>query len=398
LFCNLSSLEVLDLASNNLSGSLPRCLGNFGDSLLILDLQKNKFEGSIPKIWIKGGQLKIIKFSQNKFQGHLPKSLAKCTMLKVLDLSDNQVKGRFPFWLGHLPNLEVLILRSNKFYGSILGTSQTFFKFPRMRIFDISYNEFMGMLPLRLLENWKVTQFENVDPLPYIHENPFAEIQTSDGMFKYYEMYTYSMNLTNKGNNMFYQEVIELLRAIDFSSNKFVGEVPKYIENLKGFQLLNLSNNYLNGSILPSLGNLIALEALDLSKNNLSGEIPQQLTQLTFLEFFDVSHNNLTGPIPQGNQFGTFENNSFEGNPGLCGRPLTKTCGNSDEPTSQPSIFEESQNSGSPFEFGWKIVVIGYGFGFVVGVIIGPIVIARKHDWLMKTFRVRPLSRRRRRN
>jgi len=398
LFCNLSSLEVLDLASNNLSGSLPRCLGNFGDSLLILDLQKNKFEGSIPKIWIKGGQLKIIKFSQNKFQGHLPKSLAKCTMLKVLDLSDNQVKGRFPFWLGHLPNLEVLILRSNKFYGSILGTSQTFFKFPRMRIFDISYNEFMGMLPLRLLENWKVTQFENVDPLPYIHENPFAEIQTSDGMFKYYEMYTYSMNLTNKGNNMFYQEVIELLRAIDFSSNKFVGEVPKFIENLKGVQLLNLSNNYLNGSILPSLGNLIALEALDLSKNNLSGEIPQQLTQLTFLEFFDVSHNNLTGPIPQGNQFGTFENNSFEGNPGLCGRPLTKTCGNSDEPTSQPSIFEESQNSGSPFEFGWKIVVIGYGFGFVVGVIIGPIVIARKHDWLMKTFRVRPLSRRRRRN
>jgi hypothetical protein len=40
--------------------------------------------------------------------------------------------------------------------------------------------------------------------------------------------------------------------------------------------------------------------------------------------------------------------------------------------------------------------VIGYGFGFVVGVIIGPIVITRKHDWLMKTFRIRPLSQRRR--
>ncbi|XP_059449545.1 receptor-like protein 7 [Corylus avellana] len=29
-FCNLSSLQVLDLANNNLSGSLPRCLDNFG--------------------------------------------------------------------------------------------------------------------------------------------------------------------------------------------------------------------------------------------------------------------------------------------------------------------------------------------------------------------------------
>jgi hypothetical protein len=212
------------------------------------------------------------------------------------------------------------------------------------------------------------------------------------------QVYTYSMKLTNKGKNMVYEKVLELFIAIDFSSNKFVGEVPKSIENLKGVQLLNLSNNYLTGHIPPSLGNLLALEALDLSQNKLSGEIPQQLTQLTFLGFFNVSHNNLTGPIPQGKQFVTFENNSFEGNPGLCGRPLTKTCANFDEPTSQPSIFEESQNSGSPFEFGWKIIVIGYGFGFVVGVIIGPIVIARKHEWLMKTFRIRPLSRKRRRN
>jgi hypothetical protein len=130
-FCNLSFLKVLDLGSNNLSGSLPRCLDNFGDSLKILDLQINRFEGSIPKNWIKGGQLSIIKFTQNKFQGHLPISLAKCTMLKVLDLSYNQFNGRFPFWLGCLPNLEILILRSNKFNGT-MEIAQTHFKFPKM--------------------------------------------------------------------------------------------------------------------------------------------------------------------------------------------------------------------------------------------------------------------------
>ncbi|XP_059449547.1 receptor-like protein 6 [Corylus avellana] len=371
LFCTLIFLQVLDLANNNLSGSLPHCLDNFGASLSVLDLRRNKFQGSIPQTWIGGGQLRVINFSQNKFQGHLPRLLAKCTWLRVLDLSDNQFIDIFPFWLGHLPNLEVLILRSNKFNGS-MGTPQTYFKFPNLRILDISHNDFMGKLPLRLLENWKAKNFENA--------------------------YTYSMMMTNKGNSMFYEKVQELFTAIDFSSNNFVGEIPESIGNLKGAQLLNLSNNALIGHIPSSLGNLTELEALDLSHNKLSGEIPQQLTQLTFLGFLNVSRNNLMGPIPQGRQFDTFENKSFQGNPGLCGRPLTRKCGNSNEPPSHPSISRESQDFGLPFEFGWKIVVIGYVFGFVVGVIIGPIVIARKHDWLMKTLRIRPMSGRRRRN
>jgi Leucine-rich repeat (LRR) protein len=397
LFCNLSSLKVLDLGNNNLSDSLPRCLDNFGASLSVLDLRKNKFQGSIPDTWIRSQYLSIINFSQNKFQGHLSRSLAECTMLTVLDLSDNQFNDKFPFWLGHLPNFEVLILRSNKFNGP-METPQTYFKFPNMRILDISNNDLMGKLPLGLLENWKAIKFENVASSTYIQKDSYLEIpkQPKWEYRLHQSTYTYSMIMTNKGNIMFYEKVQELFTAIDFSNNKFVGEIPKSIGNLKGVQLLNLSNNYLTGHIPSSLGNLTELETLDLSQNKLSGEIPQQLTQLTFLEVFNVSHNSLAGPIPQGKQFDTFENNSFEDNPGLCGKPLTKKCGNSDKAPFKHSIFEASQDSGSPFEFGWKIVVIGYGFGFVVGVIIGPIVIARKHDWLMKTFRIRPPSRRRR--
>jgi hypothetical protein len=229
-----------------------------------------------------------------------------------------------------------------------------------------------------------------VHPFTYIHED--GGFILGEGFRRGLDIpqaYTYSMMMTNKGKNLFYEKVPEIFTAIDFSSNIFVGDIPEYIETLKGAQLLNLSNNNLTGHILLSLGKLTELEALDLSHNKLSREIPQQLTQLTFLAFFNVSHNNLTGLIPQGKQFDTFENNSFEGNPGLCGRPLTRKCANSND---------ESQDSGLPFEFGWKIVVIGYGFGFVFGVIIGPIVIERKQDWLMKTFRIRPPSRRRRRN
>ncbi|XP_059449463.1 receptor-like protein 7 [Corylus avellana] len=398
LFCNLSSLIVLDSANNNLSGSLPRCFGNFSASLSVLDLQRNKFQGSIPETWIRGSQLGIINFSQNKFQGQLPRLLAECTMLKVLDLSDNQFNDMFPFWLGDLPNLQVLMLRSNKFNGP-METPQTYFKFPNIHILDISCNDFMGKLPLRLFENWKAKKFEDDEHmLTYIHES--SDFQKKRYWFAdvAWAAYTYSMVMTNKGNVVFYEKVQEVFTAIDFSSNRFVGEIPESIGNLKGAQLLNLSNNALTGHIPSSLGNLTKLETLDLSQNNLSGEIPQQLTQLIFLEVFSVSHNNLAGPIPQGKQFDTFENSSFEGNPRLCGRTLTRKCENSNEPHSHPSISQESQDSGSPFEFGWKIVAIGYGFGFVVGVIIGQIVIARKYDWLMKTLRIRPLGGRRHKN
>ena len=130
--------------------------------------------------------------------------------------------------------------------------------------------------------------------------------------------------------------------------------------------------------------NLTQLESLDLSQNRLSGEIPLQLTQLTFLEWFNVSHNYLTGPIPEGKQFNTFETSSFEGNLGLCGNPLSKKCWDFD---SSPAVFDRTLDSpGFLFEFGWKILLVGYGFGFIVGVIIGNIATTRKDDWLMKAF------------
>lgn len=142
------------------------------------------------------------------------------------------------------------------------------------------------------------------------------------------ETNTYSFTMSNKGMVMVYERLQEFYNmiAIDISSNKISGEIPKVIGDLKGLVSLNLSNNMLIGSIPSSLGKLSNLEALDLSLNNLSGKIPQQLTQLTFLEFFNVSFNNLSGPVPQNKQFATFQGDSFEGNQGLCGNQLLKKC------------------------------------------------------------------------
>ena len=201
------------------------------------------------------------------------------------------------------------------------------------------------------------------------------------------------MIMTNKVAVTIYMKIQELFTTLDLSTNRFSRDIPKSIGNLnlKGLDLLNLSNNILTGHIPQSLRNFEDLESLNLSQNRLFREIPQELTQLTFLESFNVSHNHLVGPIPQGKQFNTFVSNSFDGNPGLCESPLTKKCKNYEVSLLLPSTPEEIQDLVSPFQFGWKIVLIGYGFGLVVGVTIGHVVSARNHDWLMETFRMRKL-------
>ena len=353
--CNMTSLRILDVSNNNFSGSLHPCLQN------ILDLR-------------------MIRLRGNKFQGLLPRSLSNSTMLEAIDVSNNQFNDTFPSWLGNLPHLKVLMLHSNKFHGQMFESPEANYEFPNLRILDLSYNSFTGKLPINSFKNWNALKSENADHLTYIHTTISA----------YYGAYYWTMQITNKGLDRVYDNVPEFFRAIDMSNNRFVGEIPESIGDLKGLNMLNLSNNIFTGHIPSSLENLTKLESLDLSQNRLSGEIPQQLAQLTFLEWFNVSHNNLTGSIPHGKQFDTFENNSFEGNLGLCGNPLSKKCWNSDSSPPLPIVFEKSHDStGFLFEFGWKIVLIGYGFGLIIGVIIGNIVATRKRDWLMKTFGMR---------
>ncbi|XP_059446717.1 receptor-like protein 7 [Corylus avellana] len=372
LICNLSSILILDLSRNYLSGLLPKCLSNLGDSLLVLNLNDNKFHGTIPQIFTKGNKLRMIDFSQNQLHGRLPRSLANCTVLEVLNLGHNQMNDTFPFWLGILPELRVLILRSNGIYGAIRSPNSSF-DFSNIRIFDLSNNNITDKLPSQYFQNWKAMRIIDAKDLKYMQ---VYESFLSPGN-EWAAYFPYSMTFTYKGAERVFERILDVFTAIDLSSNRFEGEIPEVVRYLKGLQLLNLSNNFLTGPIPSSLVNLTELEVLDFAKNKLSGVIPLQLVQLTFLSFFNVAHNHLTGPIPHGNQFDTFPNSSFCNNPELCGSPLSKICGNLEDSPPPPSTFEGNQNSSS-FEFGWKVVVMGYGCGFIIGLVLGRIVFTKK--------------------
>ncbi|KAF7849362.1 hypothetical protein BT93_L0876 [Corymbia citriodora subsp. variegata] len=371
--CNLSSAITLDLSSNNLIGVLPVCLGNISESLMILNLKGNNFHGSIPEVLVRGTQLMMIDLSDNRLQGKLPRSLANCKMLEFINFANNFIVDTFPSWLGSLPELHVLILRSNRFQG-VIERPKSSFTFLKLQILDLSNNAFVGKLPIEFFESWNAMKSEKGN-FTYMQRNLRPALSSK---FTYFGYYDFSMTVIYKGLEWYYPKISEVFTVVDLSSNLFEGEIPDVIGDLKGLQGLNLSNNFLAGHIPPSLGNLIALESLDLSWNKLSGQIPQKLTELGFLSFLNVSYNNLTGSVPRGQQFDTFSNDSFEGNLGLCGEFIYQKCRDSGDTSRQPSTNQE-EDLELPIELNWKIVLLGYGSGLVIGVVIGNAFISWKN-------------------
>ncbi|KAF3437612.1 hypothetical protein FNV43_RR20368 [Rhamnella rubrinervis] len=385
MFCNLISLQYLDLINNKLSGELPQCLKNLSGSLFVLNLRNNHLQGSIPEIWTNESQLKMIDLSHNRFQGRLPRSLHSCSKLQVLNIGNNELEDVFPSWLGTLQDLRVLGLRSKHLHG-VIGKPFSDSGFPHLQVIDLSYNNFTGTLPCEYFQVW--------NSMKHIDVAANSSYLKSISRFKNAAFhYEYSIIITIKGMDRVFEQIQDVFAMIDFSSNKFEGEIPECIGSLQGLHVLSLSNNILTGSMPPALGNILQLESLDLSQNRLFGEIPHQLMQLNFLAFFNVSHNpNLTGPIPQGNQFGTFDSSSYDGNFGLCGNPLPRKCGNSESPKPPTS---EKKDSKSSIEFHWITILPGYAGGLVVGIVIGYTLITYEHVyWLMKIFRLRQLNAR----
>ncbi|GJS19747.1 leucine-rich repeat-containing protein [Tanacetum coccineum] len=358
--CNMSNLMYLDMSNNRFGGWIPQCFGKITSSLIMIDLGNNSFQGTIPNIYgdcgagrLTGLSLRGLILNGNQLEGEVPISWSKCQSLEVLDFGNNHLNGTFPGWLGDLPYLKVLVLKSNNFHGHVQPSATVHSPFPSLQVLDLSDNRFVGQLPAKYFQSF----------------NSMKNVVKSNTTPKYLSIgpEKYSIVVTVKGVNQYFPQILVDYTIIDLSDNTFEGQIPNVIGGLNSLIVLNLSHNSLIGPIPHALGNLTEIESLNLSWNQLSGEIPQSLADIKTLEVLNLSQNLLVGHIPQGPQFTTFEGNSFGGNPRLCGTPLLKKCG---EYSHEPQL-ESDEGFDEESGFTWEVVMLAYGCGIILGLVIG---------------------------
>ncbi|EOY00883.1 Serine-threonine protein kinase, plant-type, putative [Theobroma cacao] len=86
---------------------------------------------------------------------------------------------------------------------------------------------------------------------------------------------------------------------------------------------------------------------------------------MTLLNYLNLSYNNLSGQIPSSNQLQTMADPSiYQGNPRLCGPPLSANCSISGDGDGFPKDEDDEDDDGSKNLGMYISAVLGFVIGF----------------------------------
>ncbi|GKV51207.1 hypothetical protein SLEP1_g57876 [Rubroshorea leprosula] len=338
------SLQVVQVAANQLIGSIPQMLGN-ASSLMYLSLARNNLQGSIPAELGKLLKLRFLQLSLNNLSGEVPLSIYNLSSLYLLSFAANQLHGRIPSDISFtLPNLRYFLAPENHFYGEV---PTSFVNATKLGWLDLGTNNFSGGVPSNLgnLRNltWldlsgnqlesaegeglgfitSLTNCTNLRKL-YLDQNNFKGVLPLSiaNLSTKLETFTIGGNMQilgeipeEIGNLVGLSRLVivttsitgdipssigklEKLSDLQLYENRISGPVPSSLGNITEMLTLQLQDNYLKGPIPPSLGNYSKLESLRLDSNFLFGSIPKGLFSLSHVLEVDLSQNSFTGQLP----------------------------------------------------------------------------------------------------
>ncbi|KAK7411624.1 hypothetical protein VNO78_03059 [Psophocarpus tetragonolobus] len=114
---SLPQLQNFSASSCGISGGLPSF--ESCKSISVIDLASNNLSGTIPNSVSKCQALENIKLSNNILTGHIPDGLATIPVIGVVDLSNNKFNGPIPAKFGSSSSLQLLNVSFNHISGSI---------------------------------------------------------------------------------------------------------------------------------------------------------------------------------------------------------------------------------------------------------------------------------------
>ncbi|XP_072963411.1 receptor-like protein EIX2 [Typha angustifolia] len=320
LLGNMTSLEELQLRSNDLVGMIPETMKNL-HKLKVLDLSENQISGDIAELMERlPHKIQSLYLGANNLNGSLPNWIENMTSLSTLDLGYNSLTGSIPSRIGKLTNLSSLNLGSNQLVGMIL--EDHFTSLTRLEELYLNNNSLTMLVGPNWIPPFRLKQVD----LSYCKLGPhFPTWIQSQTNITFLGMS--SARISDRLPNWFWN-VISQIQYLDLSLNQISGVLPMTLEFLStavymfmhsnqlkgrlpklpmGLWYLDISKNYISGPLPLNLGT-VELNYLFLSNNLISGTIPSSLcNQLQSLEVLDLSNNHISGQLPQcwtsGNSF-----------------------------------------------------------------------------------------------
>ena len=108
------------------------------------------------------------------------------------------------------------------------------------------------------------------------------------------------------------------LAELDLYENKLSGEIPSRLSSCTSLENLYMEGNFFQGIIPTSLSFSRGIQVMDFSRNKLLGPIPKFLENLS-LKNLNLSFNDFEGEVPTKGVFANASALSIVGNKRLCG-------------------------------------------------------------------------------
>lgn len=292
---DLPSLITLDLKGNQLTGTLPNCLAGSGTSLEVLAVADNKLTGCIPESYDRfcSDFNRVYHFSNNLFEN----SIADVCNGLVCDDCPSQYPILWDFYQSTGGDNWTNITTNTVTVGNVNVPYM-------MQWWESTYHQFG-------FSNWQGIQsiiafqplFPDIDfayMIDFYQNNPTlidpgVSTTVTDAWFVDCDPCGLDdgspwKGITCNGNGE--------ITHINLHGSNLLGTLPSSLSGLTSLQSLNLGNNQLSGTIPSSYSDLIGLQIWNMENNQLSGVFPSYITTFDYLQYLNLGHNQLAGSLP----------------------------------------------------------------------------------------------------
>ena len=237
-------VQVIDLSSKSLSGTIPSSIGNF-EWMTSMSLRGNKIAGSIPSAISGLTSLQLLHLDSNSLEGTIPSAISGLTSLQGLYLNSNSLVGTIPSAISTLKSLYYLSLHSNSLVGTIPSTISALTSLGSLSISNnyltmgtatsVSISTFSPTSlsgTINLNENCLV--FDTRSPLPYRHVTA-THCRSPGNHGRYYHNVLYFfITLCSEGHGKIHARTVKcltycqhILHLLILYASKYCGLCPR---------------------------------------------------------------------------------------------------------------------------------------------------------------------------